>query len=122
MQFMEYFLILHKYQIPVYQVSRVPRINMITDPERLAKRRLLYYNVLQEAPMRKVMSVSIEEELLARLEKTAARNNARRSEIVRQALSRYLYTEEMDRLRESLRPHAEAAGYFSDEDVYRDVT
>ena len=72
--------------------------------------------------MRKVMSVSIDEELLAKLEKAAKRQHTKRSELVKRALRQYLYLDDMQNIRSRLRPYAEKAGYFSDDDIYNDIS
>jgi predicted transcriptional regulator len=44
------------------------------------------------------------------------------SEVVRESLRRYIVAEELRQMRQRLRPHAEAAGFFTDEDVFRAVS
>lgn len=45
-----------------------------------------------------------------------------RSEIVREALRRHLAIQTFEALRQRAAPFAEAAGYLTDEDVFRDVS
>jgi len=44
------------------------------------------------------------------------------SEVLREAVKRFMQTEELRRLRKKLRPHAEAQGFVSDEDFFRAVS
>ncbi len=44
------------------------------------------------------------------------------SDVVRDSLQKYLAVEQMNRLREKLRPRAEAAGFLTDEDVFKAVS
>ncbi len=69
--------------------------------------------------MRQTVAVSLPAELAGELDAVAEREGASRSEIVRDALRRYLAVREFQRLRESLVPYAEAQGIFTDEDVFR---
>lgn len=45
-----------------------------------------------------------------------------RSEVVRDALRRQLAVRRFDAIRERLMPFAEARGYLTDDDVFRDVS
>jgi metal-responsive CopG/Arc/MetJ family transcriptional regulator len=45
-----------------------------------------------------------------------------RSEIVRDALRRQLMLLRFERVRRRVMPYAEAQGYFTDEDIFRDVS
>ncbi|RKY28195.1 MAG: CopG family transcriptional regulator [Planctomycetota bacterium] len=44
------------------------------------------------------------------------------SDVVRDSLQKYLAVDQMNRLREKLRPRAEAAGFLTDEDVFKAVS
>jgi hypothetical protein len=56
---------------------------------------------------------------LARLSKTTHRS---KSELAREMLRRQLDIRRFQALRAQALPHAEAAGYLTDEDVFRDVS
>lgn len=56
---------------------------------------------------------------LARLSKTTHRS---KSELAREMLRRQLGIRRFQVLRAQALPHAEAAGYLTDEDVFRDVS
>lgn len=59
------------------------------------------------------------ERLLARVSRQSGRN---RSDVVREALRRQLAIQAFDELRKRAAPFAEAAGYLTDEDVFRDIS
>jgi len=59
------------------------------------------------------------EQLLDRLVEQTGRS---RSNIVREALKRQLALLQFDQLRHRVMPFAEARGYLTDEDVFRDVS
>lgn len=59
------------------------------------------------------------EKLLARVSRQSGRN---RSDVVREALRRQLAIQAFEELRKRAAPFAEAAGYLTDEDVFRDVS
>ena len=69
--------------------------------------------------MRQTVAVSLTEDLASELDALAEREGASRSEIVRDALRRYLAVREFQRLREAVLPFAEAQGVYTDEDVFR---
>lgn len=59
------------------------------------------------------------EELLNRLSRQTGRN---RSDLVREALRRQFAVQSFEGLRKRTLPFAEAAGYLTDEDVFKDVS
>lgn len=68
------------------------------------------------------LTIRLDPELEKRLERAAVRSGRSRSEIVREALRRQLALAQFDDLRRRMMPFAEAAGYLTDEDVFRDVS
>ena len=56
---------------------------------------------------------------LKRLAKTQGKT---KSELARELLRRHLIVRELENLRAKLRPYAEAAGYLTDEDFFRDIS
>lgn len=62
----------------------------------------------------------------AKLEKDLARlakqQRQTKSAVARELLRRHLMVRELDALREKLRPYAEAAGYLTDEDFFRNIS
>jgi metal-responsive CopG/Arc/MetJ family transcriptional regulator len=72
--------------------------------------------------MRKVITVSLQPELSEKLDKSVKTNKTTRSEIIRKALDQYLFQQETNRIRAKLRPYAEKAGFYSEEDVFRAIS
>lgn len=72
--------------------------------------------------MREAVTISLSKELKERLDKLADSEKVNRSEIVKEALRRYLAVNEFQRIRKQMIPKAEAMGIFSDEDVYKIVS
>jgi len=72
--------------------------------------------------MRQVISVSLDEDLKAQLDQLAQSKHLNKSSIIKEALRKYLFLENLRSTRETLRPYAEKKGYFSDEDIFRDIS
>lgn len=72
--------------------------------------------------MREVVSISLDRSLNKKLEKAAKKFHVSKSEIVQKALERYIAHEEFRDLRSILVPYAEKAGYYTDEDVFNEVS
>jgi len=72
--------------------------------------------------MRQVISISLEEELKDKLDAIAKNKHLNKSQIVKDALRKYIFLEEMEQTRIDLRPYAEKQGYFTDEDIFKDVS
>jgi predicted transcriptional regulator len=68
------------------------------------------------------LTIRLDPELEKQLDRLAARTGRSRSEIVREALRRQLGVSQFQELRKRMMPFAEAAGYLTDEDVFRDVS
>ncbi len=68
------------------------------------------------------LTIRLDPELEKQLERVAKRSGRTRSEIVREALRRQLALSQFEDLRKRMMPFAEAAGYLTDEDVFRDVS
>lgn len=72
--------------------------------------------------MRQTVAVSLPAELTARLDVVAEEEGTSRSEVVRDAVRRYLALRQFQKVRESILPFAEAAGVLTDEDVFRSMS
>lgn len=70
--------------------------------------------------MRQLITVSVDAGLKKRLESYAKKHKMNRSELVKNAIQRYLNIQEFDELRQRFVPLAEKASYFTDEDVFRE--
>jgi predicted transcriptional regulator len=67
-------------------------------------------------------SIRLDAGLRRDLQKLARLEKRKPSDLAREALRRYIALKELRRLREEMRPHAQAAGYFTDEDVFKAVS
>ena len=68
------------------------------------------------------LTIRLDRELERRLARLARRTGQSRSDLVREALRRQLALAEFRELRRRIMPFAEARGYLTDEDVFRDVS
>jgi predicted transcriptional regulator len=67
-------------------------------------------------------TIRLDPELDRQLERVAAATGRSRSDVVRDALRRQLALLQFEQLRRRIVPFAEARGYLTDEDVFRDVS
>jgi len=72
--------------------------------------------------MKEMITIRLEKDLERRLAEIVRRTGRTRSEIVREALRRQLAVMAFDDLRERSMPFAEASGFLTDEDVFREVS
>jgi len=68
------------------------------------------------------LNIRIPKDMKRRLERLSRRQDRAASDVVRESLRRYLAVEEFRALRTQSLPFAEAAGYLTDEDVFRDIS
>jgi predicted transcriptional regulator len=68
------------------------------------------------------ITVRLDKELARLLARVSRLSKRKRSDIVREALRRQLAIQAFEELRTRVAPFAEAAGYLTDEDVFRDVS
>jgi len=68
------------------------------------------------------LTIRLDADLEQRLQELSAVTGRSRSELVRDALRRQLRLLQFERLRRRVLPFAEARGYLTDEDVFRDVS
>jgi len=68
------------------------------------------------------ITIRLDEDLDKLLTKVARQSGKNRSEIAREALRRQLRISQFESLRRRVMPFAEARGYLTDEDVFRDVS
>ena len=68
------------------------------------------------------LTIRLNDDLNKLLTKAARQSGKNRSEIAREALRRQLRISQFDSLRRRMMPFAEARGYLTDEDVFRDVS
>jgi metal-responsive CopG/Arc/MetJ family transcriptional regulator len=68
--------------------------------------------------MRETISISLPEEIKNELDNAVREEGLSRSDLVRQALRNFLFTRRFRGLRARMVPKAQAAGVFTDEDVF----
>jgi predicted transcriptional regulator len=68
------------------------------------------------------LTIRLDQELDKLLTKAAKQAGKNRSEIAREALRRQLRVSQFEALRRKIMPFAEARGYLTDEDVFREVS
>lgn len=72
--------------------------------------------------MRNVISVSLPEEMASKLDKVAKESGRTKSEIIKESLRAYLWEERFTKLRRNLSKKAKAAGFVTDEDIFKVVS
>ncbi len=68
------------------------------------------------------LTIRLEPELNRQLDRMAKQSGRSRSEIARDALRRQLAVLQFEEARKQVLPFAEARGYLTDEDVFREVS
>ncbi len=68
------------------------------------------------------LTIRLDPDLERQLDRLCTATGRTRSDVVRDALRRQLALLQFERLRRRLVPFAEARGYLTDEDVFRDVS
>ena len=68
------------------------------------------------------LTIRLDADLERQLKRLARRTGRSRSDLVREALRRQLALTQLDDLRQRIMPFAEAHGYLTDEDIFRDVS
>ncbi len=68
------------------------------------------------------VTVRLDRKLDAQLKRLAKRTGRPKSELIREALRRQLAITQFEEMRHSVAPFAEARGWLTDEDVFRDVS
>ena len=72
--------------------------------------------------MKQVVTIRLETDLQRDLDEMCEQLGRTRSEVVRDAVRRQLSLMRFERTRRRIKPFAEARGYLTDEDVFRDVS
>lgn len=68
------------------------------------------------------LNIRLDDELEKNLARLAERQHKTKSEVVRDLLRKHIALAELRALRQKLIPYAEAAGYYTDEDIFRDFS
>jgi predicted transcriptional regulator len=69
-----------------------------------------------------ILTIRLDNKLDRELANLAKRTGLSRSDLAREALRRHILVRDLDHIRAKLQPYAEAAGYLSDEDFFRDIS
>jgi predicted transcriptional regulator len=69
-----------------------------------------------------ILTIRLDADLEALLSKASKRAGVSRSEVARQALRRQLRISQFDALRKRIVPFAEARGFLTDEDVFKEIS
>lgn len=69
-----------------------------------------------------ILTIRLGGALQKAIAREAKRTGLSRSDVVRDAVERQMAIAEFDELRRQSLPYGEAAGYITDEDVFRDVS
>jgi len=72
--------------------------------------------------MQASLTISIPTTIKSKLEKVSKEECLRKGEIVRDALKQYFAQREFQQLRKMVIPKAQKQGYFTDEDIFKDVS
>jgi len=72
--------------------------------------------------MRSILSVSVEPALKRKLERLARDSKRKKSDLVKEAIKRFLAEEEFRQLRQQSLPYGRKAGLLTDEDVFKVVS
>jgi predicted transcriptional regulator len=68
------------------------------------------------------VTVRLDENLKPKLDEVCRRSGRSRSEIMREALKRHLARLRFEQIRRRVMPFAEARGYLTDEDVFKEIS
>lgn len=82
----------------------------------------MYYNNVTGEHIMGTLTIRLDDKLEVELARLAKRTGRPKSELAREALRKQLAIQRFRRLRRQAMPYAEAAGYLTDEDVFRDVS
>jgi len=72
--------------------------------------------------MRETITIRLPEKLQRDLEKVVKAEKASKSEVIRDALERYISLKRFQQLRKKVLPFAEAEGLITDEDVFKAIS
>ena len=72
--------------------------------------------------MKNAITIRLDEDLESMLERYCRLSGKTRSEVIREATRRQLEVLMFDALRQRVMPFAEARGYLTDEDAFRDIS
>ena len=68
------------------------------------------------------LTIRIPDELRRQLQELCEQHHRSTTDVVRESLRRYVAAEQLRQIREQTHPQAEARGFLTDEDVFREVS
>lgn len=68
------------------------------------------------------LTIRLDAKLDSELNRLAKSMRKTKSEVARELLRRHILVQELDQVRERLRPYAEAAGFLTDEDFFEKIS
>ncbi len=72
--------------------------------------------------MEKTITIRLSKKIQEELDSVAKFDNKSRSDIIREALSRYITLKKFQQIRKKVLPFAEAEGLLTDEDVFKAIS
>ena len=72
--------------------------------------------------MRQILTISIDSKLKKKVDKAASRFKISKSELVKKAIEKYIIQKEFQELRNILIPYGEKAGFFTDDDIFKEIS
>lgn len=69
-----------------------------------------------------VVSIELDDKLAKELKQTAESLKTSEVDLIKKAVDNFLRQQRMDQIREEMQPYAEAAGYLTEEDIYREIS
>ncbi len=69
-----------------------------------------------------VVAVELEDKIFRDLEEVSGTANLPSDQMISRIVKNYLHVEKMNKIRRELKGTAEAAGFFSEEDIYREIS
>ncbi|PKN76262.1 MAG: CopG family transcriptional regulator [Deltaproteobacteria bacterium HGW-Deltaproteobacteria-10] len=72
--------------------------------------------------MRSVLSVSLPDKMAAELDGLARETGRNKSDIVKESLGEFLWENRFRRIKKRLSPKAKAAGFITDDDIFKAIS
>ena len=72
--------------------------------------------------MREILTISVNKGFKRTVEKAAEMLRVSKSELVKKAVEKYIAHEELRTIRTILVPYGEKAGYYTDEDIFNEIS
>jgi predicted transcriptional regulator len=109
-------------EIRIAPGSRTAAASLVVHPDACVERVTLSYTRPPQDSAMGSLTIRLDPQLEKSLARLARQTGRTKSEVARDALRRQLLLQEFRSVRRGLLPHAEAVGWITDEDVFRDVS